>query len=101
MILDGDERVLEVSRDGGKRHVLPVLVHAKPSAAIGREEPGVADAPAELMNSPCFTERPGQRHGREDDERPEDDRGDSIARSSWDSHCRRVRRAFNTSESTT
>ena len=100
VILDGDERVLEVGRDVGKRHVLPVLVHPKPPAAVGREEPRVADAEAELMNGPCLTKGPRQRHGRQDDERPEDDRSDSIAWSSWDLHCGWARRACNASEST-
>ena len=32
VVLDGDERVLQVGRDVGERHVLTVLVHAGTSA---------------------------------------------------------------------
>ena len=43
MVLDGDERVLEVRRDGGDRHVVPLLVEPEPAPAVGGVEPGVAD----------------------------------------------------------
>ena len=39
VILDGDERVLQVGRDLGERHVVPLLVQAEPAAAVGGEEP--------------------------------------------------------------
>ena len=104
VVLDGDERVLQVGRDVGKRDVPPVLVHAEPASAVGREKPGVADAAPQLVDRPRLPQRP--RHGdrREHDERAEDDRGDAIAQPLRDgdetNHRRRPRRAFRYSDST-
>ena len=46
MILDRDERVLQVGGNVAQRHVLPLLVHPEPAPAVGGEEPRVADAAA-------------------------------------------------------
>ena len=101
MILDGDERVLEVKRDVGERDVPPVLVHAEPPAAVGGEKPGVADAAAKLVDRPGLTQRPRQRDGGQDHQGAEDDRGDPIAQvRTGSNHCRRPRRAFRASDST-
>ena len=45
VILDGDERVLQIRRDRRDRHVVALLVETKPAAAVGGVEPGVADTP--------------------------------------------------------
>ena len=34
MVFDGDERLLEMRRDGGDRHVVPLLVEPEPAAAV-------------------------------------------------------------------
>ena len=61
VILDRDERVLQVDRDLGERHVLMVLVHAEPAPAVGGQEPGVADAARQPMDRVALPEHPG--HG--------------------------------------
>ena len=105
VILDRDERVLQVGGNVRERHVLPVLVHAEPPAAVGGEKPRVADAATELVDSPGLAQGPRQRDCGENDERSEDRGRDSIApldadgdQREFTSGCRR--RRFKTSEST-
>ena len=57
MILDGDERVLQMERDVGERHVLMVLVHPEPAPAVGGQEPGVTHAPRQAVHRVALPER--------------------------------------------
>ena len=79
VVLDGDERLLQVQRDVGERHVLVVLVHAEPAPAVGRQEPGVADAARQPMDGIALAEHPGHRDRGEDDQRHEDHREHPVA----------------------
>ena len=79
VILDGDERVLQVDRDVGERHVLMVLVHPEPAPAVGGQEPGVADAARQPVHRVALPEHPRHRDRGEDDERDEDHREHAVA----------------------
>ena len=79
MVLDRDERVLQVGGDLRQRHVVAVLVQPEPARTVRREKPRVADAALQAGNGVRLSERPGEHERAQDDERPEHDRGDSIA----------------------
>ena len=66
VVLDRDERVLQVRRDRGERHVVPLLVEAEPRPAVGGVEPGVADAAGQLVDGVALLAEP-----------PDAERGDS------------------------
>ena len=70
MILDGDERVLQIRRDRRDRHVVPLFIETKPAAAVGGVKPGVADAARELdrPSSSAWRTTPNGDRG-DDDER--------------------------------
>ena len=64
MVLDGDERMLEVRRDGGERHVVPLLVEPEPGPAVGGVEPGVADPAGQPVDGiALFAQPPGGQTG--------------------------------------
>ena len=70
MVLDGDEGLLQVRRDLGQRHVLPLLVEAEPALAVGGVEPGVADAARQLVHGPGLLPDPGREQRRPPRRRP-------------------------------
>lgn len=66
MILHRHDRVLEVGGDPAERDVAAVLVEAKPRAAAGIVENGVADAAIEPIDRPAVAHRPHRGHRQED-----------------------------------
>ena len=68
VILDGDERVLQVRRDRRDRHVVPLLVETKPAAAIGGVKPRVADAARQLIDRITLRGEPAEGDRRHHDE---------------------------------
>ena len=60
MVLDGDEGVLEMRRDGGDRHVVPLLVEPEPGTAVGGVEPGVADTAGQLVDGIALFAEPSR-----------------------------------------
>ena len=58
MILDRDERVLEVGGNVSERHVLPVLVHPEPPLAVRGQKPCVADSPGEPIDRVALSHDP-------------------------------------------
>ncbi len=105
MVLDRDERVLEMFRDFTERHVTPVLVEPEPSPAVRGEKPGVADAAGQTINRMTLAEEPRHAHRGEDDEDGEDGAGDAVAQRAVPAdhvgRSARARRICSTSESTT
>ena len=67
VILDRDERVLQVLGNLAERYVPPVLVHAEPAPAVGREKPRIADPARQPVNGITLTQQPRHRERREDD----------------------------------
>jgi hypothetical protein len=77
VIFDGDERVLQVRRDGCERYLLALLVEAEPPAAIRCVEPGVPDASRQLVNGVTLARQPDRRHSGQDGQRDEEQPGPS------------------------
>ena len=101
MVLDRDERVPQVFRDLGERHVVPVLVQAEPPLAVRREEPGVADAAAQLVHDVGLPHQPGEADGADEHERDEEPGSDPVAkRAAHSAAPGRPRRAWSQKEST-
>ena len=58
MVLDRDERVLQVGGNVSERHVLPVLVHPEPPLAVRCKEPRVTDSPGEPIDRVALSHDP-------------------------------------------
>jgi hypothetical protein len=69
MILDGNDRVLEIRGDLFERDVAALLVEAKPGAAGRVMEHGVADAAIQLEDRPGVARRPDRRGDEKHHER--------------------------------
>ena len=69
VILDRDDRVLEVGGNRFERHVAALFVEPEPGPPGGVVEHGVADAAIQLVDRPGVPARPHDRHhhGRDDD----------------------------------
>jgi hypothetical protein len=79
VILDGDERMLEVFGDLGERNVAPVFVHPEPAASVGGEEPRVADAARQAVDGPALPKEPRDADDGEDHQDREEARGNPVA----------------------
>jgi hypothetical protein len=103
MILDGNERMLEVDGNLGERHVLTVFIHPEPPPAVRGKEPCVAHAPPQLVHGPGLPQRPGQADRRRDDEHAEYGGGYPIPhprRNPDPANHERARRASRVNDST-
>ena len=72
VILDRDERVLQVLGNLVERHVAAVLVHPEPAAAVGREKPRVADAARQAVHGLALAQQPRHGERRGDDQHREE-----------------------------
>ena len=79
VILDRDERMLQIQRNVGEEHVLSAFVHPEPWAAVRRHEPGVAHSAPQLVDGPRLLQGPRERDRDQDHQRPENTRGNPVA----------------------
>ena len=68
VILDRDERVLQVLGNLAERHVAAVLVHPEPAPAVGGEKPRVADAARQPVHGVALPQQPRHGERRDDDQ---------------------------------
>ena len=79
MVFYRDEGVLQVRRDVGQRHVLPLLIHPEPFLAVRGEEPCVADAARQPVDGVALTHGPRHGDGRRNRQHDEDGGRDPVA----------------------
>ena len=63
-VLDRDDRVLQVGRDLGERHVVPLFVEPEPRLAVRAVEHRVADAARQAMHGHGVARQPRRRRRR-------------------------------------
>ena len=71
MVFYRDEGVLQIGRDVGQRHVLPLFIHPEPLLPVRREEPRVADPARQPVDRVALTHGPRHADGRRNREHDE------------------------------
>ena len=79
MVFNRDEGVAKVRRNFRQRHIAPMLVEPEPSASVGGEEPGIADAAPKFVDQIGLSQRPGNADCRHDNQGDKDRPENAVA----------------------